>query len=179
MSEGLGSSFWPQAASIGLMVCSIGVVFSKPKGDKRKMTKNELMCCIGSAPMGGQVRFDMGIVNLSSGINPSALMMGIFAARMIVMDHDKGLKAYVVPDLKAHGLGIIGMALVLLDIPLTPVLLSFILGPMIEKYVRRAYSYSKGDWSLFLTRPISAILLLVAVVVVLMPVIAGYQKATG
>jgi len=310
-----------------------------------------IMGCIGSAPMDGQVRFDMDIVNLSSGINLTALMMGIFAVRMIVMDHGKGLKAYDVPDLKVHGLGIklkditssikcivwtftiglwigflpgmgsslsnlvaysqakklsktpeefgkgapegiwasevsnnasvggalipmcamgipgdavtaillgalmihglepgpllfdrnptivyalflavifsalltmflefggmrlfphilkipyhylytavfifavigaysstktmfnvgemmvfgiIGMALVLLDIPLTPMLLSFILGPMIEKYVRRAYSYSKGDWSLFLTRPISAILLLIAIAVVLMPVI--------
>jgi len=46
MSEGLGSSFWPQAASIGLMVCSIGVIFSKPKGDEPKMTKQELMRCI-------------------------------------------------------------------------------------------------------------------------------------
>ncbi|MBE6962108.1 MAG: hypothetical protein E7445_06590 [Ruminococcaceae bacterium] len=51
------------------------------------------------------------------------------------------------------------MALVLLDIPLTPMLLFFILGPMIEKHVRCAYSHSIGDWSLFLTRPISAILL--------------------
>ena len=67
--------------------------------------------------------------------------------------------------------GIVGMALVLLDIPLTPMLLSFILGTMIEKYVRRACIYFKGDWPLFLTRPISAILLLIVMAGVLMPVI--------
>lgn len=338
-----------------LCICAITMVIGLSKKNIFKGLAGAflglILGCIGSAPQDGLVRFDLGIMNLSSGINLTALMMGIFAVRMVVMRHGKGLESHSVPDIKMkgfgmklkdlygsiktiilsfgiglgigflpgmgaslsnlvaysqaqkiskhpeefgtgcpdgiwasevannaavggalipmcamgipgdsitaillgalmiHGLepgpllfdrnpsivysiflsvllsallvmllqfagirlfpkilripyhylytavfvfaligafsstktmfnvgemmffGIVGMALVLLDIPLTPMLLSFILGPMIETYVRRAYSYGKGDWSLFITRPVSAILLLIAAGVVLTPVI--------
>ena len=55
-----------------------------------------------------------------------------------------------------------------------PLLLGFILGPMMEEYLRRALLLSRGDWGTFLTRPLSAGLLVAAallVVIVTLPAI--------
>ncbi|MBS1207681.1 MAG: hypothetical protein H6R19_79 [Proteobacteria bacterium] len=43
-----------------------------------------------------------------------------------------------------------------------PLLLGFILGPMLEENLRRALRLSRGDPTVFLTRPISLVLLLIA-----------------
>jgi len=53
-----------------------------------------------------------------------------------------------------------------------PLLLGFILGPMMEENLRRALLLSRGDWSTFLSRPLSAGLLVAAalmIVVVMLP----------
>jgi TctA family transporter len=53
-----------------------------------------------------------------------------------------------------------------------PLLLGFILGPMMEENLRRALLLSRGDWTTFATRPLSAGLLLAAlalVVIVMLP----------
>jgi TctA family transporter len=53
-----------------------------------------------------------------------------------------------------------------------PLLLGFILGPMMEENLRRALLLSRGDWSTFATRPLSASLLAAAalmIVVVMLP----------
>jgi TctA family transporter len=68
--------------------------------------------------------------------------------------------------------GFIGYLFIKLGTEPAPLLLGFILGPMMEEYLRRALLLSRGDWSVFLTRPLSAGLLAAAVlllVVVLMP----------
>ena len=45
-----------------------------------------------------------------------------------------------------------------------PLLLGLILGPMMEENLRRAMLLSRGDWSVFVTRPLSASLLAAAAV---------------
>ncbi|MFG1478407.1 tripartite tricarboxylate transporter permease [Xanthobacter sp. V4C-4] len=68
--------------------------------------------------------------------------------------------------------GVLGYALVKLDCEPAPLLLGFVIGPMLEEYLRRAMLISRGDPSVFVTRPISAALLLLALaalVVVLLP----------
>lgn len=45
--------------------------------------------------------------------------------------------------------------------------LGFVLGPWIESHLRRALLLSRGDWSVFVTRPVSAVLLGVAVLLLL------------
>ena len=40
-----------------------------------------------------------------------------------------------------------------------------------ETYFRKAISYGKGDWTLFFTRPVSCILLLVAIGSVVLPIV--------
>jgi TctA family transporter len=48
-----------------------------------------------------------------------------------------------------------------------PLLLGYILGPMMEENLRRALLLSRGDWSTFATRPLSAGLLTAAVLMVI------------
>lgn len=62
--------------------------------------------------------------------------------------------------------GLVGYAFHKLDCEPAPLLLGFILGPMLEENLRRALLVSRGDWSTFITRPLSASLLAVAVLLV-------------
>jgi putative tricarboxylic transport membrane protein len=58
--------------------------------------------------------------------------------------------------------GVIGYAFRKLDCEPAPLLLGLVLGPMLEENFRRAMVLSDGDWSVFITRPISAGFLLLA-----------------
>ena len=60
-----------------------------------------------------------------------------------------------------------------------PLLLGFILGPMMEENLRRALLLSRGDWTTFATRPLSASLLAAAVlmiVIVMLPSIKNKRE---
>jgi len=59
--------------------------------------------------------------------------------------------------------GLIGFIFYKLKCEPAPLLLGFILGPMMEENLRRALLLSRGDWSAFVTRPLSASLLVAAV----------------
>lgn len=68
--------------------------------------------------------------------------------------------------------GVIGFVFIKFGMEPAPLLLGLILGPMMEEYLRRAMLLSRGDWSVFLTRPLSAVMLAMAallLIVVLMP----------
>jgi putative tricarboxylic transport membrane protein len=70
--------------------------------------------------------------------------------------------------------GLIGYLFIKLGCEPAPLLLGLILGPMMEEYLRRALLISRGDWSVFVTRPISASLLVAALlllVIVLLPAV--------
>jgi putative tricarboxylic transport membrane protein len=54
-----------------------------------------------------------------------------------------------------------------LDIPLAPMVLTVILGPMMEKAPRQPLEISRGSFEIFFTRPISVALLGVAAVFLL------------
>ena len=54
------------------------------------------------------------------------------------------------------GFGIVGAVFVALDFPVAPILLGFVLGPLVEENFRRALLLSRGDMTVFLQRPISA-----------------------
>ncbi len=75
--------------------------------------------------------------------------------------------------------GVIGYLFHKLGMEPAPLLLGFILGPMMEEYLRRALLLSRGDWSVFLTRPLSAGLLATALfllVLVLMPSVKSKRE---
>jgi TctA family transporter len=52
--------------------------------------------------------------------------------------------------------GVIGAGLIALDFSVAPILLGFVLGPMVEENFRRALLLSRGDMMIFVQRPISA-----------------------
>lgn len=60
--------------------------------------------------------------------------------------------------------GVIGYFMQRYEFPASPILLALILGPMAESNLRRALIKSSGDFSVLVTRPISAILLALAVI---------------
>ncbi|HYP83650.1 tripartite tricarboxylate transporter permease [Variovorax sp.] len=51
--------------------------------------------------------------------------------------------------------GIIGSLLIWLRFPVAPILLGYVLGPMVEENFRRALLLSRGDFAIFVERPIS------------------------
>ena len=68
--------------------------------------------------------------------------------------------------------GVVGYAFIKLGCEPAPLLLGFILGPMMEENLRRALLLSRGDWGVFVTRPLSAGLLsaaLLLIVIVALP----------
>ncbi|WP_295857240.1 tripartite tricarboxylate transporter permease [uncultured Xylophilus sp.] len=75
--------------------------------------------------------------------------------------------------------GIVGYIFHKLGCEPAPLLLGFILGPMMEENLRRALLLSRGDWVVFVSRPISAGLLAAAVlllVIVLLPAVKSKRE---
>ena len=62
--------------------------------------------------------------------------------------------------------GLAGYLFVKLGCEPAPLLLGYILGPMMEENLRRALLLSRGDWSTFVTRPLSAGLLIAAALMI-------------
>jgi len=69
--------------------------------------------------------------------------------------------------------GLAGFALRKFGFPVAPVILGLILGPMFESNLRRALMLSRGDWSPFVTRPISLSFIIIAILVVVGPSLFG------
>ena len=79
---------------------------------------------------------------------PSALFfiaVGVFSTHNSLFD-----------VLQVAAFGIVGAIFLALDFPAAPVVLGFVLGPLLEENFRRAMLLSRGDLSVYLTRPISA-----------------------
>ncbi len=66
-------------------------------------------------------------------------------------------------------IGLIGFGMRVLDVPVAPAVVGLILGPLAEQQFRRALSISQGDPSVFFTHPISAAILIIALLLVLVP----------
>jgi putative tricarboxylic transport membrane protein len=67
--------------------------------------------------------------------------------------------------------GIFGYLVRKLHFEAAPLILAVVLGPMMEKALRQSLTMSKGDFSIFFTRPISAVLLGVAILLLALPMI--------
>jgi putative tricarboxylic transport membrane protein len=66
------------------------------------------------------------------------------------------------------GFGLLGYLAKKLDFPIAPLILTMILGPMMERGLRQSLEMSQGDFSIFFSSPISVTLLAVAVLFVLL-----------
>jgi putative tricarboxylic transport membrane protein len=66
-----------------------------------------------------------------------------------------------------------------LDVPLVPAVLGLILGPMAEQQFRRALAISQGDYTIFLSRPISATLLVSAAAILIVPTLLKRRQGAA
>jgi putative tricarboxylic transport membrane protein len=73
--------------------------------------------------------------------------------------------------------GVIGYLLMKLECEPAPLLLGFLLGPMMEVYMRRAMLLSRGDPWVFLQRPLSLTFLAIAVVLLLFVILPNVRRA--
>lgn len=72
--------------------------------------------------------------------------------------------------------GALGFFMRRTNIPLVPLILAAILAPKMEQSLRQATMLSDGDWSTFLTRPISAVFLAAGVAIVVADAISGHRR---
>lgn len=94
---------------------------------------------------------------------PAILMfvtMGVYSINSNVFD------IYVVA-----ALGVLGYLLVALRFELIPLVIGFVLGPLLEEHLRRALLLARGDPMVFLDRPISAAFLAVSMILLLLPLV--------
>ena len=72
--------------------------------------------------------------------------------------------------------GVLGYVFMKFKCEAPPLLLGFVLGPMMEENFRRALLLSRGDFSVFVTRPLSASLLAVAALLVVLVSVPTFKK---
>jgi putative tricarboxylic transport membrane protein len=72
--------------------------------------------------------------------------------------------------------GLVGYALIKLGLEPAPMLLGFVLGRLMEEKLRQALALSEGSFMTFLERPLSAMLLLLALVIVVIAVLPAVRK---
>jgi putative tricarboxylic transport membrane protein len=79
------------------------------------------------------------------------------------------------------GVGVLGYVLIKLGCEPAPLVLGYVLGPLMEEYLRRALLLSRGDPTVFFTRPISlAFMIATAAVlaVVIAPAVRGRRRVS-
>jgi putative tricarboxylic transport membrane protein len=72
--------------------------------------------------------------------------------------------------------GILGYFLVKLGCEPAPLLLGFVLGPLLEQHLRRALIISHGDPTVFVTRPISLVLLVAAAIALALAILPSIRR---
>jgi TctA family transporter len=75
--------------------------------------------------------------------------------------------------------GVIGFIWIKLGCSPAPMLLGFVLGPMMEEHLRRAMLMSKGNPSVFFTRPISLAFLIATVLILVVIVLPAVRSRRG
>jgi putative tricarboxylic transport membrane protein len=93
---------------------------------------------------------------------PRALLMPTIAVLCVVGSY--ALRNNIFDVYVMLAVGLIGLAMRWLDMPVVPLLLALVLGEELERQLRVALTSSKGDISIFFTSPISLIFLSLAVV---------------
>jgi putative tricarboxylic transport membrane protein len=76
-----------------------------------------------------------------------------------------------------YGIGVIGFIMRRYDIPVAPVLVGMILGPLAEQQFRRALAISQGDLTIFFRQPISAAVFAITALVLIGPPI--WKRLSG
>ena len=72
----------------------------------------------------------------------------------------------------------LGYVLLKLDCEPAPLLLGYVLGPLLEEYARRALLISRGDPTVFFTRPISLAFMTATLLILLFMIAPALRRKT-
>jgi putative tricarboxylic transport membrane protein len=72
--------------------------------------------------------------------------------------------------------GVIGYLMKKISLEAAPMVLAFVLGPMMETALRQSLIKSKGGFSIFFTRPISATCLILAIALMVIPLLPWFRR---
>ena len=75
-----------------------------------------------------------------------------------------------------YAIGLLGVVMRRFDFPTAPVVVGMILGPLAEAQMRNAMSIGEGHWSVFVQRPVSAVLVALILGVLLLPRLMGWWR---
>jgi putative tricarboxylic transport membrane protein len=95
---------------------------------------------------------------------PYSILMTLILAFCVVGVYSLSSSVFDIGVMLAFGL--VGYAFKKFDIPTAPLVLTMILGPLMERGLRQSLEMSRGDFSILFTRPISATLLAIAALVI-------------
>ena len=72
--------------------------------------------------------------------------------------------------------GILGFVWAKLGFNMTPMLLGFVLGPMMEEHLRRAMLMSRADPTVFFTRPLSLVFMIATILILLIVLLPAFRN---
>jgi putative tricarboxylic transport membrane protein len=105
---------------------------------------------------------------------PYGLLFGVILAFMVVGAYSISNSTFDVLVMTLFG--VIGYILRKLDFPLAPVVLTLILGPLMERSLRQSLEMSQGDLRIFLESPIAVVLLALAGLTLIAPAFKFFRK---
>ena len=72
--------------------------------------------------------------------------------------------------------GLLGYILSENDYPISPMLLAFVLSPLLEENMRKAFIISQGSVSIFFNSPIACVLMIILGVFIAFPIVKFIKK---
>jgi putative tricarboxylic transport membrane protein len=90
-----------------------------------------------------------------------------------------GISRSVVDLLLLYVMGLAGFLMRRFHFPTAPVIIGMILGPLAEQEFRRAMTISQGDLMIFIEKPLSLALLLIAVLALLGPQLWALRRRSA
>ena len=72
--------------------------------------------------------------------------------------------------------GVVGYVLRKLDYPMLPLVLGLILGYTTENSMRQGLILSAGEWSIFFTRPLACLFMIITIAIIIIPIILKFIK---
>jgi putative tricarboxylic transport membrane protein len=113
----------------------------------------------------------MRVIQIKRGLWPPLIVVAAMFGAFAVENRYFGVLAVLV-------FGVVGILLRFLDFPLPPVLLGFVLGPILERNVVRMSLVAKGDiLGYVMTRPFAVVLLSLALLAILFDAINRVRKS--
>jgi putative tricarboxylic transport membrane protein len=108
---------------------------------------------------------------------PYGLLFGIILAFMIVGAYSVSNSTFDILIMTLFG--VVGYFLRKMDFPLAPVVLTLILGPMMERSLRQSLEMSQGDLRIFLESPIAVVLLAATALILIAPTFKFFRRGKG